>query len=70
MKEPGLRPKARRKFKVTTCQSKWPYHVAPNRLKQNFTASKPNEAWVSAGPLMYTYTMTHVGDLSKRLLNT
>jgi len=57
MKENYLIPKARRKYKVTTRQSKRPHHVAPNLLQQNFTVAAPNVAWVSD----ITYVATQEG---------
>ncbi|WP_446718630.1 IS3 family transposase [Halomonas sp. N3-2A] len=42
----GLRAKAARKFKATT-NSRHSLPVAPNLLEQNFTASAPNQKWVS-----------------------
>jgi len=46
MREAGLRAKAKRKFKATTNSNHRP-PVAPNLLKQDFMASKPNQKWVS-----------------------
>jgi len=46
MTEMNLIPKARRKFKVTT-DSTHNKPVAENLLKQDFTASKPNEKWLT-----------------------
>lgn len=46
LKRQGLVPKAARLFKVTT-DSNHTQPVAPNLLQRNFTASKPNEKWVS-----------------------
>ena len=46
MQKLGLRAKAAKKFKATT-NSNHKLPVAPNLLKQNFTADKPNEKWVS-----------------------
>lgn len=46
LKRQGLVPKAARLFKVTT-DSNHSLPVAPNLLERNFTASKPNEKWVS-----------------------
>jgi putative transposase len=46
MRALGLRAKAARKFKATTA-SKHTLPVAPNLLKQDFTASAPNRVWVS-----------------------
>ncbi len=42
----SLKAVQERKFKVTT-DSDHAYPVAPNLLKQDFTASRPNEKWVS-----------------------
>src|SRR5512143_287018 len=42
----GLRARAARKYKATT-QSKHNLPVAPNRLEPAFTASAPNQKWVS-----------------------
>jgi transposase InsO family protein len=41
----GLRAKAAKKFKATM-NSKHNLPVAPNLLKQDFTATKPNQKWV------------------------
>jgi putative transposase len=49
----GLRAKAARKFKATT-QSKHNLPVADNLLKQDFTASQPNQKW--AGDMTYLWT--------------
>ncbi len=46
MREAGLYAKAKRKFKATT-NSNHRLPVAPNLLKQDFTASRPNQKWVS-----------------------
>jgi len=53
----GLKPKARKKFKVTTQQSSAPYYVAPNLLEQVFTETAPNQAWVTD----ITYVPTQEG---------
>jgi len=42
----GLRAKAARKYKATT-NSNHKLPVAPNLLEQDFTASAPNQKWVS-----------------------
>lgn len=52
----GWRAKAAKKFKATT-NSNHKLPVAPNLLQQNFTASKPNEKWVSD----ITYVWTEEG---------
>ena len=49
----GLRAKAAGKFKATT-QSKHNLPVADNLLKQDFTASQPNQKW--AGDITYLWT--------------
>lgn len=46
MREAGVRSKMRRKWQRTT-DSKHTYPVAPNILDQDFTASAPNQVWVS-----------------------
>lgn len=47
MQAQQLRAKQSRKFKVTTTDSAHDYPVAPNRLNQDFTASRPNEKWLA-----------------------
>jgi len=54
MRQAGLRAKQKRKFKVTTTDSTHNYPVAPNRLDQDFQASRPNEKW--AGDITYIAT--------------
>lgn len=44
MKEEGLVPKKCKKYKATT-NSKHKHQVADNLLKQDFSATKPNEKW-------------------------
>ena len=56
MRANGWRAKAARKFKVTT-NSNHKLPVAPNLLQQNFSASRPNEKWVSD----ITYVWTEEG---------
>ena len=56
MRMMGIASKTRRKFKATT-NSKHNYPVAPNLLNRNFTASAPNEVWVSD----ITYIRTKFG---------
>jgi transposase InsO family protein len=46
MRANGWRAKAARKFKATT-NSNHKLPVAPNLLRQNFSASRPNEKWTS-----------------------
>ncbi len=47
MNAAGLRPKTRRKFRVKTTDSKHSYPIAPDLLGRDFTASGPNQTWVS-----------------------
>jgi len=53
MQRQGLRAKAARKFKATT-NSKHNLPVAPNLLKQDFSASDVNQKWV--GDITYLWT--------------
>ena len=46
MKSASLYSKHTKRYKCTT-QSKHKLALAPNLLEQNFTASKPNETWLS-----------------------
>ncbi|WP_425508274.1 IS3 family transposase [Tahibacter amnicola] len=46
LRRQGLRAKAARKFKATT-NSAHSLPVAPNLLQQNFSAERPNQAWVA-----------------------
>ena len=56
MRQAGLRGCPKRRFKVTTQRD--PAHaVADNLLKQNFTASRPNEYWAAD----ITYIATQQG---------
>lgn len=56
MRANGWRAKAAKKYKATT-NSNHKLPVAPNLLKQKFSASKPNEKWVSD----ITYVWTEEG---------
>lgn len=47
MQQNGLKSVHKRKFKVLTTNSKHKLPIVENRLEQNFSASKPNEKWVS-----------------------
>jgi transposase InsO family protein len=53
MRFKGWRAKAARKFKATT-NSNHKLPVAPNLLQQNFSASRPNEKWVSDITFVWT----------------
>ena len=54
MKINGIVAKTKRKYKATT-NSKHDLPVAPNLLKQDFTASGPNKVWVSDITYIPTY---------------
>ena len=47
MRQAGLRSKVQRRFRVTTTDSRHNLPVAPNLLNRNFTATAPNQIWVS-----------------------
>ncbi|MAE75776.1 MAG: IS3 family transposase [Planctomycetes bacterium] len=47
MRAAGLRAKTRRKFRVKTTDSKHGHPIAPDLLRRDFTAERPNRAWVS-----------------------
>ena len=46
MREEGIRPCIRKKFRITT-DSRHGYQVAENILNRNFTVEKPNQVWVT-----------------------
>jgi len=47
MKGAGLRPKMVRKFRVKTTDSNHSNPIAPDLLGRDFSAKRPNQAWVS-----------------------
>jgi len=47
MKAGEMRPKAKRKFRVKTTDSKHNHPIAPDLLGRDFTADGPNQVWVS-----------------------
>lgn len=47
MKEAGIQAVSHRKFRVQTTDSRHDLPVAENLLEQEFTATKPNEVWLS-----------------------
>jgi len=53
MKEQDLRPKRRRRFRVTTL-SEHENPIAPNVLERDFATTSPNQAWV--GDITYIWT--------------
>ena len=42
----GLRPKASKKYKGATTNSKHKFPIASNKLNQEFEAERPNTKWV------------------------
>jgi putative transposase len=53
MRERKLAARTRRRFRATT-NSRHNFPVAPNVLKRDFTASAPNEAWVTDITFLWT----------------
>lgn len=53
MRENGIMAKTKRRFKITT-DSKHNLPIAPNLLKQEFTADAPNKTWT--GDITYIWT--------------
>jgi putative transposase len=53
MREAGLRAKGKRKYKATT-DSDHSLPIAPNLLKRNFTADRPDAVWVSDITYLWT----------------
>jgi transposase InsO family protein len=47
MQAAGLRSKTKRRFRVKTTDSKHGHPIAPDLLGRNFSASGPNQVWVS-----------------------
>ncbi len=47
MREHGLQSHKRRRFRVTTTDSKHAYPVAPNLLGRDFEARAPNQKWLA-----------------------
>jgi putative transposase len=56
MREEGIEGQKKRRFRTTT-DSRHSHPIAPNHLKRNFTASAPNQVWVSD----ITYVWTREG---------
>jgi transposase InsO family protein len=48
----GIRARGKRRFRVTTTDSRHDLPIAPNLLNCNFTAAAPNPAW--AGDITYS----------------
>ena len=57
MQEHGLRARGKRRFRVTTTDSRHGLPIAPNLLNRNFTVATPNQAWTSD----ITYIPTNEG---------
>lgn len=53
MRQAGLAARRRRRFRVTT-DSKHAFPIAPNVLERDFTATGPNEAWVTDITFLWT----------------
>jgi putative transposase len=54
MQQHGIRARGKRRFRVTTTDSRHELPVAPNLLNRNFTVSAPNQVW--AGDITYIQT--------------
>ena len=54
MQQHGIRARGKRRFRVTTTDSRHDLPIAPNLLNRNFTASAPNQAWT--GDITYIAT--------------
>jgi transposase InsO family protein len=57
MKKHSIHARGKRKFRVTTTDSKHNFPVAPNVLDRNFTPAAPNQTWVGD----FTYIATKEG---------
>jgi transposase InsO family protein len=53
MKEAGLRGRMRRRFRKTT-DSNHPFPIAPNVLERDFSATAPNQSWVTDITYLWT----------------
>ena len=54
MQQHGIRARGKRRFRITTTDSRHQLPIAPNRLNRNFTVSAPNQLW--AGDITYIPT--------------
>ena len=54
MQEQGLRARGRKRFRVTTTDSRHDLPIAPNRLDRQFQVKVPNQVWV--GDITYIAT--------------
>jgi putative transposase len=57
MQKHGIQARGKRRFRVTTTDSRHDLPIAPNRLNRNFTVAAPNRAWVGD----FTYIATEEG---------
>jgi transposase InsO family protein len=57
MQQHGIHARGKRKFRVTTTDSKHNLPIAPNLLNRNFIVAAPNQAWVGD----FTYIATEEG---------
>ena len=57
MQKHGIQARGKRKFRVTTTDSRHDLPIAPNVLDRNFTVAAPNTAWVGD----FTYIATDEG---------
>src|SRR5271169_894042 len=54
MQRYGIRARGKRRFRVTTTDSRHSLPIAPNLLNRNFTVAAPNQAWT--GDITYIPT--------------